>query len=115
MDFSHEQGTQIGVLVIIVCRWKPWKKVYVVKEDVPACMFEEEKLFTISEHFATGCLHQEVLRATLCGLNHLRGDIINFENRSMRYAAYLIYTWWVHNRLGRGVRKVITSSVIWKI
>ena len=85
------------------------------KEEVPAHMFQEEECITVSEHFTAVCLHREVLRATLCGLNNLRGDIIKFENRSMRYAAYRIYTWWVHNRLGKGVRKVIPSCAMWKI
>ena len=84
------------------------------KEQVPGDFFAEECV-TLGANFAAVCLHREVLRATLSGLNNLRGDVINFENRSMLYAAYRIFTWWVHNRLGRGVRKVIPSCAIWVI
>ena len=38
-----------------------------------------------------------------------------FYCRAMRYAAYKAYTWWIHNRLGKGVRKVIPSCALWKI
>ena len=85
------------------------------KDEVPANMFQEEQCITLSESFAAVRLHREVLRATVCGLKNLRRDAINFENRTMRYASYRIFTWWVHNRLGRGVRRVIPSCAIWKI
>ena len=48
-------------------------------------------------------------------LNNVRGDGINASNQSMRYAGYRQYTWWVHNRLGKGVRKVIPTCAIWAI
>ena len=84
------------------------------KQQVSGDFFAEDECVTLGANFAVVCLHGEVLRATLNGLNNLRGDVISFENRSMRYAAYRIFTWWVHNRLGRGVRKVIPSCAIWQ-
>ena len=42
-------------------------------------------------------------------------DIHKRRNTSMRYAGYRQYTWWVHNHLGKGVRKVIASCAIWTI
>ena len=60
-------------------------------------------------------LLREVLKTTLRGLNHFRGDEINICNRSLRYVGYRMFTWWVHNRLGRGVRKVIPACAIWAI
>ena len=73
------------------------------KDEVPPDYFDEECV-TLSSNFESVCLHPEVLKATLGGLNNLRGDQINIQNRSLRYAAYRIFTWWVHNRLGQGVR-----------
>ena len=35
--------------------------------------------------------------------------------RSSRYAAYRQFCWWVHARLGKGVRKIIPACVVSKI
>ena len=48
-------------------------------------------------------------------LNNMRGDEINIQNKSLRYAGYRLYTWWVHNGLCKGIRKVIPSCAIWAI
>ena len=48
-------------------------------------------------------------------MNNKRGDRMNNENRSMRYAAYKIFTWWVHNRLGKDVWKPAPSCAVWPI
>ena len=70
-----------------------------METDVESLCCKEEERVTIS----AVCLHQEVLKATLGGLNNLRGDRMVTENRSMRYAAYRIF--------GKGVRKVIPCAV----
>ena len=36
-------------------------------------------------------------------------------SRNLRYASYRQFTWWVHNRLGRHVRRVIPSCAISRI
>ena len=38
-----------------------------------------------------------------------------FLFRALRFAGYKQYTFWVHNYLGKGVRKVIPSCAVWKI
>jgi hypothetical protein len=62
------------------------------------------------------CLAKPVLHTALSALNQLRGDSMEIlGNQSYRFAGYKQYTFWVHNHLGKGVRKVIPSCVIWKI
>ena len=78
------------------------------KDEVAGEFFDEDCI-TLNNNFASVCLHREVLKATLGGLNNLRGDRMNIENRSLRYAANRLFTRWVHNRLGQGVRKAIPS------
>ena len=35
--------------------------------------------------------------------------------RSYRFAEYKKFSWWVHSRLGKRVRKVIHSCTLWSI
>ena len=85
------------------------------KEEVPIEYFSTHTCITEHEDFRTVCTNPAVLRTTLSALNHLRGDIIAYENNSLRYAGYRQFTWWIHNRLGKGVRRVIPSCAIWAI
>ena len=40
---------------------------------------------------------------------------IIFSSSAYRFAGYKQFTWWVHNKLGKGVRKVIPSCAVWAI
>ena len=85
---------------------------------------------TSSSEFAQVCLSRPVLRTALIGINDLRGDGVKrhpdakkggekekdeIPNKSYRFAGYKQYTWWVHQRLGKGVRRVIPSCALWAI
>ena len=84
--------------------------------EVPEELFEGQKCITRSSGFRMVCLEKPVLHASLSALNHLRGDSMeNLDKSSYRFAGYKQYTFWVHNYLGKGVRKVIPSCAVWKI
>ena len=70
---------------------------------------------TESGQFRPVCLAKPVLITALSALNNLRGDPIEKGSGAMRFAGYKQYTWWVHNRLGKGVRKVIPACAVKKI
>ena len=55
------------------------------------------------------CLEKCILEIALTATNDMKGD-----NLSKRIT-YKQFTWWIHSRLGKGVRKVIPSCVVWFI
>ena len=55
------------------------------------------------------------MKNVLSALNQLRGDKLEIVNKSMRYAGYKQFIWWIYNFLGKGNRKVIPSCAIWAI
>ena len=85
------------------------------KDDVPQDRLGDHSCITAHDDFAVVILHEAVLKTTLSMLNNLRGDSLNYENNALRYAAYRQFTWWIYNRLGQGVRRVIPSCVLWAI
>ena len=86
--------------------------------EVPEDYFEgnSNQCITNTVGFRDVCLSKNVLKTALSALNDLRGDTMtNVTNCAYRYAGYKQYTWWVHNYLGKGVRKVIPSCAVWAI
>ena len=65
------------------------------------------------------CLNKAILKKALVGLHETRGDPLendkDLQNRSLRFAAYKEFIWWIFQHLGKGNRRVIPSSVVWSI
>lgn len=83
------------------------------------CVFDKDNICCVlgCNEFKTLCLNEVVLKNVLTGLHETRGDPIepNMSNRSLRYAAYRQFIWWVFKNLGKGNRRVIPSCALWKI
>ena len=81
--------------------------------EVPEELNEGQKCITKPSRFKIVCMEEPVLHASLSALNYLPGDSMgNLDNSSYRFAGYKQYTFWVHNYLGKGVRKVIPSCAV---
>ena len=68
--------------------------------------------------FECVCLNPAVLKTALIAyINESKSSKIKgtFDNKNMRYGGYKQYTYWIHNKLGKGVRRVIPSCVVWAI
>ena len=57
-------------------------------------------------------LAKPVLITALLALNNLRRDPIEKVSGALIFARYQQYIWWVHNRLGEGVRKAIPACTV---
>ena len=78
-------------------------------------LFSGHKSIPETEEFQLLCSPEVILKNVLSALNDLRGDSLKVDNKTFRFAAYKQYTWWVHNYLAKGVRKVIPSCATWAI
>ena len=62
------------------------------------------------------CLNKTILKNVLVGLHETRGDPLenykDLQNRSLRFAAYKQFIWWIFQHLGKGNRRVIPSCVV---
>ena len=72
---------------------------------------------TESKEFEMLCRNEIVLKILLAGLHKSKGDYLEriMSNRSLRYADYEQFIWWVFNYLGKRNRRVIPSYALWKI
>ena len=89
-------------------------------KEVPAIsekQFENHVCVTDSIEYSKLCLEPIVLKNVLVGFHETKGDPLeqNVTNKSMRFAAYKQFIWWIFQRLGKGNRRVIPACVLWKI
>ena len=81
--------------------------------------FEGKKCVTLAKEFELLCLNKTILKNVLVGLHETRGDFLeqnmDVQNRSLRFAAYKQFIWWIFQHLGKGNRRVIPSCVVWSI
>lgn len=80
--------------------------------------FQGKKCISEVCEFEAVCLNSAVLKTALIAyVNGLKNSKINgtFDNKNMRFSGYKQYTFWIHNKLGKGVRRVIPSCVVWAI
>ena len=81
--------------------------------EVSEELCEEQRCITKPNRFQMVCMEKPVLHASLSALDYLRGDSMeNLDNSSYRFAGYKQYIFWLHNYLGKGVRKVIPSCAV---
>ena len=83
--------------------------------DIPDNYFQGYNCVTESEDFQTVCLSEPVLKTAISAINHYKNESLELNERSFRFAAYKQYIFWIYNYLGKGIRKVIPSCVVWKI
>ena len=119
-----ENNVRVGHLDWCKCR-----NCFVAKREIDClCCFEVHALnskfdteniscIIQSKEFEMLCMSEILLKNVLTGLHETRDDHLegNFSNRSLRYAAYKQFIWWVFKHLGKGNRRVIPSCALWKI
>ena len=75
--------------------------------------FEGNQCITMPKQFQILCLEKLVLKNVLVRLHEAKENKI--KNRSLRFAAYKQFVWWIYETLGKGNRRVFQSCVLWKI
>ena len=72
---------------------------------------------TIHLSFNRVCLDREVLRTALVAMSDVRFDryMEPIQPRTSGLAAYRQFTWWIHSRLRRSVRRIIPACAVAEI
>ena len=61
------------------------------------------------------CLERAVLETNLATISRYIGEIFEFENTNYCSSAYKQYISWIYGWLGKRIRQVIPSCVVWAI
>lgn len=79
--------------------------------------FDGEKCITDTEEFKIVCLNTAVIRTSLISMKNYGDANIEptFNNKNMRFGCYKQFTFWAHNRLGKGKRVPLPSCVVMSI
>ena len=89
------------------------------KEIREACdkMTQNEACITCHQAFESVCLDPDVLQTALVLVANVRFHHYcqPIQAKTYRLAAYRQFTYWIHSRLGRQVRRVIPACVVNKI
>ena len=81
--------------------------------------FEGKKCITLAHEFEMLCFKKTILKNVLVGLLETWGDPLenkkDLQNRSLRFASYKQFIWWIFKHFGKGNRRVIPSCVVCSI
>ena len=59
------------------------------------------------------CLERVVLETNLATISRYTWETFEFENTNYHFSAYKQYISWIYERLGKRIRQVIPSCVVW--
>ena len=116
---KEELGTQFGVSTVSESSWPIIRTACVFRtltKFLKNYLKDKTGLQNKTGSKRKASLEKPVLHASLSFLYHLHGDSVkHLDNSSYRYGRYKQYTFWVHNYLGKGVRRIILSCAEWEI
>ena len=94
------------------CKREIWEIDSLYCTEVPAITedkFEGKKCITLALEFELLCLNKTVLKNVLVGLYETQGDPLeNDKDRSLCFAAYKHFIWWIFQHLGKDNRWVLS-------
>ena len=61
------------------------------------------------------CFERVVLETNLATISRYTGEKFKFENTYYRFSTYKQYISWIYGRLGKRIRQVVQSCVVWAI
>ena len=72
-------------------------------------------MYCLAQEFKLLCLDKTILKILLVGLHEARGDPLendkDLKNRSLGFAAYKQFIWWIFQHLHKVKRRVLSFPV----